>query len=54
LRIWRYEKGQMKQRWMDEHIKLSDGKTIHLKMIWLMLIKTISPGGQKNITIILT
>jgi len=31
LRIWRYKKGQMEQRWMDEHIKLSDGKTIQFK-----------------------
>lgn len=28
LRIWKYDKGIMEQRWMDEHIKLSAGKTI--------------------------
>lgn len=27
LRIWRYRDGHMEQRWMDEHIKLSSGKT---------------------------
>ncbi len=27
LRIWQYDKGHMEQRWMDEHIKLSSGKT---------------------------
>ena len=28
LRIWRYEDGHIEQRWMDEHIKLTKGKTI--------------------------
>lgn len=28
LRIWRLDKGQMEQRWMDEHIKLSSGNTV--------------------------
>jgi len=31
LRIWKYDKGQMEQRWMDEHIKLSSGKTIQFE-----------------------
>jgi hypothetical protein len=31
LRIWRYKKGQMEQRWMDEHIKLSEGKSIQFE-----------------------
>tara|TARA_B110000211_G_scaffold231479_2_gene293161 strand:+ start:157 stop:1062 length:906 start_codon:yes stop_codon:yes gene_type:complete len=30
LRIWRYEKGKIEERWMDEHIKLTDGSTMHL------------------------
>jgi len=29
LRIWRHSKGRIEERWMDEHIKLSGGKTIH-------------------------
>ena len=29
LRIWRRGKGQMEQRWMDEHIKLSSGNTVY-------------------------
>jgi len=28
LRIWRYKKGRIEERWMDEHIKLSSGKSI--------------------------
>jgi len=28
LRIWRNGKGKCEERWMDEHIKLSEGKTI--------------------------
>ncbi len=28
LRIWRYEKGRIEERWMDEHIKLSSGRTV--------------------------
>jgi glycosyltransferase involved in cell wall biosynthesis len=28
LRIWKYSDGRIEQRWMDEHIKLSHGKTI--------------------------
>lgn len=31
LRIWRLDKGRMEQRWMDEHIKLSSGKTVQFK-----------------------
>ena len=31
LRIWRYKYGRMEQRWMDEHIKLSEGNTINFK-----------------------
>jgi len=31
LRIWRNGHGQMEQRWMDEHIKLSSGKTIQFE-----------------------
>lgn len=31
LRIWRHDKGVMEQRWMDEHIKLSAGDTIHFE-----------------------
>lgn len=31
LRIWRHKKGRMEQRWMDEHIKLSEGKTIQFE-----------------------
>jgi glycosyltransferase involved in cell wall biosynthesis len=27
LRIWRYKDGHIEQRWMDEHIKLTSGKT---------------------------
>jgi glycosyltransferase involved in cell wall biosynthesis len=28
LRIWRYTDGKIEERWMDEHIKLSKGKTV--------------------------
>lgn len=31
LRIWRHCDGRMEQRWMDEHIKLSHGKTIQFE-----------------------
>jgi glycosyltransferase involved in cell wall biosynthesis len=31
LRIWRYDKGRIEERWMDEHIKLSSGKTIQFE-----------------------
>ena len=31
LRIWRFDKGHMEQRWMDEHIKLSSGKTVQFE-----------------------
>ena len=31
LRIWKYDKGHMEQRWMDEHIKLSSGKTVQFE-----------------------
>ncbi len=29
LRIWRTGKGTCEQRWMDEHIQLADGRTVH-------------------------
>jgi len=31
LRIWRYKHGKIEERWMDEHIKLSAGKTIQFE-----------------------
>lgn len=31
LRIWRYKDGHIEQRWMDEHIKLTKGKTIQFE-----------------------
>ncbi len=31
LRIWRNGKGRMEQRWMDEHIKLTEGKSIRFE-----------------------
>jgi len=31
LRIWKYEDGYIEDRWMDEHIVLKKGKTIHFK-----------------------
>lgn len=31
LRIWKYDKGKMEQRWMDEHIKLSSGEVIQFQ-----------------------
>lgn len=31
LRIWRYKNGRIEQRWMDEHIKLSSGKTVQFE-----------------------
>lgn len=31
LRIWKYDKGKMEQRWMDEHIKLSSGEVIQFE-----------------------
>ncbi|WP_457598130.1 glycosyltransferase family 2 protein [Hydrogenimonas sp.] len=31
LRIWRNGKGRMEQRWMDEHIKLVEGRTIRFE-----------------------
>ncbi|ANP63461.1 glycosyltransferase family 2 protein [Vibrio alginolyticus] len=31
LRIWRYDHGRIEERWMDEHIKLSTGKTKELE-----------------------
>ena len=31
LRIWRFNKGKIEERWMDEHIKLSAGKTIQFE-----------------------
>ncbi|MCF6201151.1 MAG: glycosyltransferase family 2 protein [Hydrogenimonas sp.] len=31
LRVWRRDKGVMEQRWMDEHIKLTDGKAIRFE-----------------------
>lgn len=29
LRIWRFSDGHIEQRWMDEHIKLTHGKTVN-------------------------
>jgi glycosyltransferase involved in cell wall biosynthesis len=31
LRIWRYGKGYCEERWMDEHIKITEGKVHFLK-----------------------
>jgi glycosyltransferase involved in cell wall biosynthesis len=31
LRIWRYGKGYCEERWMDEHIKITEGKVYFLK-----------------------
>lgn len=31
LRIWRFDKGRIEERWMDEHIKLSSGKTVQFE-----------------------
>jgi len=31
LRIWKYDKGHMEQRWMDEHIKLSSGHIVQFE-----------------------
>ena len=31
LRIWRYDKGRIEQRWMDEHIKLTSGKKVQFQ-----------------------
>lgn len=31
LRIWRFKHGRIEERWMDEHIKLSEGKTIQFE-----------------------
>lgn len=31
LRVWKYEEGYIEERWMDEHIVLKKGKTIHFK-----------------------
>lgn len=31
LRIWRYKLGKIEQRWMDEHIVLSEGKTVNFE-----------------------
>ncbi|MFQ2430513.1 glycosyltransferase family 2 protein [Aeromonas caviae] len=31
LRVWRYERGKIEERWMDEHIKLTFGNTVQLK-----------------------
>ncbi len=31
LRIWRYKKGEIEERWMDEHIKLSSGETVQFE-----------------------
>ncbi len=30
LRIWKYGKGKCENRWMDEHIKISEGRTLIL------------------------
>jgi glycosyltransferase involved in cell wall biosynthesis len=31
LRIWRFNKGKIEERWMDEHIKLSTGNTVNFE-----------------------
>ena len=31
LRIWKYEDGYIENRWMDEHIVLKKGETVHFK-----------------------
>ena len=31
LRIWRFKQGKIEERWMDEHIKLSSGKTVQFE-----------------------
>ena len=31
LRIWRFNKGRIEERWMDEHIKLKDGDKVQFK-----------------------
>jgi glycosyltransferase involved in cell wall biosynthesis len=31
LRIWRNGKGTCEERWMDEHITISEGKSVHLE-----------------------
>lgn len=35
LRIFEYDKGKCEERWMDEHIVLSSGKTIHFEHLFL-------------------
>ena len=44
LRIWRHGYGRIEQRWMDEHIVLSQGKTI------LVDIADIVDDNKNNIT----
>lgn len=31
LRIWKYDSGRIEERWMDEHVKLSGGTTVHFE-----------------------
>jgi glycosyltransferase involved in cell wall biosynthesis len=31
MRIWRFNAGKMEQRWMDEHVKLRDGKHLYFE-----------------------
>ncbi len=31
LRIWQFKQGKIEERWMDEHIKLSSGKTVQFE-----------------------
>jgi len=31
LRIWKYKEGRMEERWMDEHIKLNNPKTVNFE-----------------------
>lgn len=31
LRIWQHKKGYCEERWMDEHVKVSPGKSIHFR-----------------------
>jgi glycosyltransferase involved in cell wall biosynthesis len=31
LRLWQYKKGRCEDRWMDEHIKVIEGNTVHFE-----------------------
>ena len=43
LRIWRFKKGYCEERWMDEHIKITQGKTV-------MFDHDIIDHNNKNMT----